>query len=186
MATSIDSKAFAKLVTEVKKDLKSGDGQVSRSEQAFADLTGIPWGQIGKAIYLAEVEADPSLKIPATGNAVAKARSQGMRWARIAARCGLSPAKVKALYEDSTGESPDASYTGRGRRFNGSSSSASGSTSKASSKSKTASKASSKSRGVSGRRSSAKTKSAAKAAPAASRGTRGTRGTRASAASDPK
>jgi hypothetical protein len=180
MAKEIDAKAYKTLVNEIKKDLKQGEGKAVRSERELSEASGVPMSQIGKGIYLAEVEADPSLKIPATGKAIVKAKHDGMRWPRIAVRTGLSVGKVQALYEDATGNSAaEAPYSGRGRKVNGENGSAPRTRG-----TKTKS-APATSRGTSGRR-----RSSAKATPApATRGaTRRTRGTRASAkaAANPK
>src|SRR5438105_11044609 len=162
---------FNKLVAEVKKN-------PGNSERHYANVSGIAMGQIGKALYAAEVVADPSLKIPATGKAIVAARNKGVRWPRIAARTGLGVAKVKEMYEAESGSSAAESWTGRGRRFDGGGSNTSGS------KKSSTSRGASKKTGTSGRRGASKTASASRGSTKktqSARDTRGTRGTRASA-----
>jgi hypothetical protein len=181
MAKEIDAKAYKALVNEVKKDLKQGEGKVVRSERELSEASGVPMSQIGKGIYLAEMDADPSLKIAANGKAIAKARDgENMRWPRIAVRVGISASKVQALYEEATGKSAADSYTGRGRKVNGNGS-APVKRGTRGTKTKSAPAAS---RGTSGRRAT-RSSGNTKATPA----TRRTRGTRASAkagAANPK
>jgi hypothetical protein len=67
-------------------------------------------------MYYAEPVADPSLQMKATGPVIKKARDgEGLRWERIAARAGISPAAARQLYVDAGGDI-DASYTGKGKR----------------------------------------------------------------------
>lgn len=171
MANEIDQKKVDKLAEIVKKN-------PGNSETFYVEKSGIPRNQILRYLVLAELKADPSLKIPATGKAIAKAREQGVRWPRIAARAGVSEAKAKELFQAETGKDPRESYTGRGRNWAGTPA-ASGATSgrRGSTKKTTAS-----STGTSGRRGAAKKTAAASTA---GRGA-GRRGTRSSAASDPK
>jgi len=185
MAKEIDAKAYKALVSEVRKDLKQGEGKVVRSERELSEASGVPMNQIGMGIYRAELEADPTLAIKgrddkALGKAIAVAKDgpQKMRWPRIAVRAGISVGKVQGLYELATGKSPsEAEYSGRGRKINGQNGAAPRTRG-----TKTTSAAAT-SRGTSGRRAS---RSSTKSAPAA-RGAR-TRGTRASAkaAANPK
>ena len=167
MATSVTDKQYKALVAELKKN-------PGNSERYYADKCGIQQSQIGSVLYKAEVEADPSLKIGKTAAAVAKARNNGLRWPRIAAYSGLSVAKVKELFEEHTGQSAAASWTGRGRRFDGEGKKATtGQSARRGASAK-------KSTGTSGRRG----KAGANTAQAGKRGARGRRGTRAGA--DPK
>ena len=184
MAKEIDAKAYKALVTEVKKDLKQGEGKVVRSERELSEASGVPMNQIGMGIYRAELEADPSLAIKgrddkALGKAIAAAKDgpQKMRWPRIAVRAGISVGKVQGLYSLATGKDPaDAEYSGRGRKLNGNGASP---RTRGTKSSKSAPAAS---RGTSGRRAS---RSSAKAAPARGARTRGTRAS-AKAAANPK
>lgn len=103
-------------------DLKKLAGIIKKnpgkSEKFYSEESGIPMNLIGKAIYQAELIADPSLAIKPTATAVVKARDKDkLRWPRIAARAGVSEAVVKALYQEGTGVDPGASYIGRGRNF---------------------------------------------------------------------
>jgi hypothetical protein len=180
MAKEIDAKAYKALVTEVKKDLKQGENKVVRSERELSEASGVPMNQIGKGIYLAELDADPSLAIKgrddkslAKAIATAKDGEDKMRWPRIAVRAGISVGKVQALYEMATGKSAaEAEYSGRGRKLNGNGSAP------RTRGTKSAKTASATSRGTSGRRAS---RSSDKAASAPKRGNARTRGTRASA-----
>jgi hypothetical protein len=170
MANEVDQKLVTKLAGIVKKE-------PGNSERFYAEKANIPMGQILRYLVLAEIEADPKLKIPATGPSIKKARESGLRWPRIAARAGVSEAKAKALFEEHTGQNARDSYTGRGRNWAGTTATSGTSGRRTSAATKTAS------RGTSGRRSSGATKPASRKATTA----RGTRGTRASAkAADPK
>jgi hypothetical protein len=190
MAQEINSAAYKKLVALVKKD-------PDQSERAFSDASGIPMGQIGKALYMAEVEANPSLAIKKTGAAIANARDkEGIRWPRIAARTGMTVSQVQAEYEKHTGKSPRESYTGRGRNFSGTKAATGGNKSSGGGGGGRGT-----GRGTSGRRAAAakadtptkatgrgRGRQAAAAQPAAGRG-RGrnrTRADRAAASGDPK
>jgi hypothetical protein len=164
-------KEFKALVTEVKKN-------PGNSERHYSEVSGIPMGQIGKALYKAEVEANPSLKIAPTGKAIVAAVKKGtLRWPRIAAYAGISVGEARKLYEAEAGHAAPSNVTGRGRPHDGTARS----TSRGGSKTKTS--GTSKKAGTSGRRSS-KTKSASSGSKTKTVG-RGRRGTRASAA-DPK
>jgi hypothetical protein len=112
MATEINPATVSKLA----KIVKANPGN---SEKFYSDKSGIAMGQILRHLVLAELEADPSLKMPATGPAIKKAREAGVRWPRIAARTGLSESAAKELFESHTGLSARDSYTGRGRNFSG-------------------------------------------------------------------
>lgn len=161
-----------------------------QSMQFYADKLGIPLGGVGVLVWKNEPVADPSLKIPATEASVVKARDGGMRWERIAARCGKTVSEVKKLYEAKTGTSAAESYTGRGRPVGGTSGTI------ASKRGGRKTQATSSNSGTSGRR--GKASSTAKTGSTAKRGGKnvtakagakaaGRRGTRASAtAADPK
>lgn len=82
---------------------------------AYAEELGVPTGSIGPTIWRLEPEAQPSLKFKGTKANIVKARKDGMRWERIAARTGMSVAEAK-----NTGGKDADVYTGRGRRFDGS------------------------------------------------------------------
>lgn len=112
MATEINNKWVDKLAVEVKR-------APGNSERYYSEKCSVPMSQILRHLVLAELKANPSLKIPATGAAVKKARDNGLRWPRIAAYAGISEGKAKALYEEHTGTSARESYTGRGRNWSG-------------------------------------------------------------------
>lgn len=164
MAGTVTDKQYKALVAELKK-------RPGNSERFYAEATGIPLGNIGVVLYRAELEANPSLKLSATANAVTDARDKkGLRWPRIAAYAGISVAKAKELYKGD----PAKSWTGRGRRFDGE-----GKKATTGQSGRRGAAAGKKNTGTSGRRG----KAATAAAPAGGRG-RGRRGTRAGA--DPK
>jgi hypothetical protein len=155
------------------KELKANPGN---SERHYAEASGIAQGQIASVLYKAELEADPSKKLPATQAGVVKGRNAGLRWPRIAAYTGLTITKVKELAEAG---GVAETYSGRGRKFDGSG--AATPARGASGRKKTSS--TSTTAGTSGRRGSTrKTASSTSAAPAGQRGRRGTR----SQASSPK
>jgi hypothetical protein len=100
------------------KLLKAVKGGASHGEAAEA--LGVTPGQLNmNAFCKAQVAAGLFSKIPATAASVKKARnSDGNRWELIAARAGISVAKVKDLYG---GEDAAAgSFVGRGRNYSGS------------------------------------------------------------------
>lgn len=168
MASSINQK----WVDALAKQVKATPGN---SEKFYSDKCGIPMNQTLRHLVLAELQADPSLKIPATGKGIVKARNEGLRWPRIAARTGLSETKAKELFEAESGTSASESYTGRGRNWSGTASSApkrGGGTTKAANT------------GTSGRRGAAGKAQPAKRGAAAVAGKRGTRA--AAKAADPK
>lgn len=168
---SVTDGQYKKLVAELKKN-------PGNSERHYAEVSGIPQGQLLPALMKAEVEADPSLKIKFTGPAIKAARENGVRWPRIAARTGKSVAEVKELFESHTGESASTSYAGRGRKHDGTGTAATGkrgTSGRRSSKTQAAAQS-----GTSGRR-GAKTASAKRGAASPKRGA-GRRGTRAQAA----
>jgi hypothetical protein len=168
MANEVDQKLVTKLAGIVKKE-------PGNSERFYSEKSGIPMGQILRYLVLAEIEADPKLKIPATGAAIKKARESGLRWPRIAARAGVSEAKAKSLFEEHTGQNARDSYTGRGRNWSGTASSNGNKSSSSGRRGATGAKPA-----ASGRRSGAAARGS-KPAPASRTATRGTRGTRASA-----
>lgn len=180
MAAEVTDKQFKALVAEVKKN-------PGNSERHYAEVTGIPMGQIGKALYQAEVEADPKLKIAATPKAVTDAVNRGtLRWPRIAAYAGITVGQAKKLYEEHTGKTAPSNVTSRGRKFddNGSApaKSQSGGSGRAQGKSGTSGRRTGVQVVASGRRGANKSQTAASSnKPAAGR-----RGTRASAGSSPK
>lgn len=173
MAKEMNQKLLDKLVSVLKKD---GQGQ---SETHYVNASGIERSQILRYLVKAEVIADPSLKIPATGPSIVKARESGLRWPRIAARAGISESAAKSLFEEKSGTSASDSYSGRGRKtFDGA-----GATSgrRGAGKKTAAAKTA-----TSGRRGKAAGGAGSKKTQAAAPGRRGRRGTRSSAASDPK
>jgi hypothetical protein len=170
MAKEIDTTLVTKLAGIVKKE-------PGNSERFYSEKSGIPMGQILRYLVLAELQADPSLKIPATGNAIVKAREEGLRWPRIAGRAGISETEAKRLYEEKSGKSAGDSYSGRGRKTNGMTASAGTSGRRGA----TATKKSTAKTGTSGRRGGAK-----KTAAPVGRGRRGTRSSAKSGTADPK
>lgn len=176
MAEFEQHKNFKALVAEVKKS-------PGNSERYYSDKCKIPMNEIGKQLYHAEVEADPKLKIAATGASIARAAKAGnLRWPRIAAYAGITLGQAKKLYEEHTGEVAPSNLTNRGRRFDGTAPAAK---SGASGRRTTAKKE--KDAGTSGRRRGRPPGSKSKTAPAAKRGAAkrgavaGRRGTRAGA-----
>lgn len=144
-----------------------------KSESFYSKESGIPMNLIGRALWEAEVVADPSLAIKPTAAAVARARDKdNLRWGRIAARAGITEAQVKALYMEAGGD-PAHSYTGRGRNFNA--------TGNGGEKTAKAAKTTAKASGTSGRRA---TRSTAKTTTAP-RGRARTRAERAAQTKDP-
>lgn len=179
MAKEINQKAVEALA----KIVKSNPGN---SEKFYSDKSGIPMGQILRHLVLAELIADPSLKIPATGVSIEKARNAGVRWPRIAARAGITESRAKELFEEKTGTAARESYTGRGRNFAGTAPAKGAGTS-----GRRGAAGNKKPAGTSGRRGAAAQKTGVN--PVARRGAKpgpkpaGRRGTRSSAkASDPK
>jgi hypothetical protein len=80
----------------------------------YAKELGVPTGSIGPTIWRLEPEADPKLKFKGNKTDIVKARKDGVRWERIAARTGMSVADAKR-----TGGKDADIYTGRGRDFSG-------------------------------------------------------------------
>jgi hypothetical protein len=160
-----------KLVKLVKSD---PDG----SERFYSESTGIPMNMIGRALYVAEVTADPSLKISPTPAAVTKAvNAGGLRWPRIATYAGISVGQAKQLYETHTGKTAPSNITSRGRQFeNG----ASATPAKRGPGRPRGTKAAETAKGTSGRRGRAAAKTTEKPKEPTN-GRRGRRGTRASA-----
>jgi cyanate lyase len=108
MASELD---YNKLVALVKKD-----NDITQAQAAVK--LGLSVGQVSMLKFQqAKVEAGVLAKIPGTTKAIKEARDKkGLRWEAIAAATGLSPAGVKAKYEEGGGNAAD-SYTGRGRNF---------------------------------------------------------------------
>jgi hypothetical protein len=104
---------FAKLVAEVRT-------RPHESERHYSEVSGIPMTRIGRVLYKAEVQADPTLKISPTPAAIVEAVERGtLRWPRIAAYAGITVAKAKALYEEETGTPAPSNVTPRGRPYGG-------------------------------------------------------------------
>lgn len=99
---------YDKLVKLVKGDKDITQGQA-------AQKLGLSIGQVSMLKFCqAQVEAGKFQKAPATAASVKKLRdNEGNRWELIAARTGLSPAAVKAKYEEAGGDAK--AYVGRGR-----------------------------------------------------------------------
>lgn len=100
----------AKLLKAVKSGATHGEA---------ASQLGITQGQLSMLRYcMAQVEAGQYDEIPATAASVKKARDKdGNRWELIAARAGISVAKVKDLYGGE--DAAKKSFVGRGRNFSG-------------------------------------------------------------------
>jgi hypothetical protein len=81
----------------------------------YAKELGVAVGSLGPTIWRMEPVARPSLQFKGNKSEIVKARKNGMRWERIAARTGLSIAEAKRV----GGKEADV-YTGRGARFDGS------------------------------------------------------------------
>jgi len=90
---------------------------------AAAQLKTTPSAMAGMYFKLESV-ADPSLKIVGTPKQVAKGivegRNEGVRWEKLAARSDKSVKEVKEIFEGATGIPAIESYSGKGRRFDGS------------------------------------------------------------------
>jgi len=112
-ARAVPTAQFNKLVALIKKN--GGE-----SERWYSEQTGIEMSMIGRAMWQAELTADPSLKIAATPAAIYKAASSGnFRWPRIAVYAGVSVGQAKALYEQAGHGSAPSNLTARGRQFDG-------------------------------------------------------------------
>lgn len=179
MAKEFDSKKMDALVKQLKKD-------ANQSTTFYASEVGIPQSEILRYLLVAELTADPSLKIPATPAGILKAKKSGLRWPRVAARAGVSVSKAKELFVQAGGTEEDE-YTGRGRKsFGAGATATSGSSAGATRRGGAASKsASKKTTATSGRRSS-KSTSKTTAAPATRRPGRRTTRAAANTAADPK
>ena len=107
-APTVDEKAVVKLIKEGTSIPKAAS-QLKVSSSIMAGL-----------YYKLEPVADPKLKFSGTPKQIADARANGLRWERIAARTGKSVSECQTLFEQHTGKKYTDSYTGRGRRFDGS------------------------------------------------------------------
>lgn len=104
------------MATEVNMSKLKSLVKRGKSLPEAANELGQPASVVGPHFYRAEVEVDPSLKMPATGKSVKTLRDkEGLRWERIAARTGMSTGAAKQMYEDAGGDL-DTSWTGRGRK----------------------------------------------------------------------
>jgi hypothetical protein len=115
----------AKLLKAVKSGATHGEA---------ASQLNLTIGQLSMLKYCqAQVKAGLYDEIPSTAASVKKARNtDGNRWELIAARAGISVAKVKDLYggEDAARKS----FVGRGRNFSGTKSKTAGKSNRASGK----------------------------------------------------
>lgn len=102
---------FDKLVKLVK-----ADDEITQREAA--ERLGVTQGQLNMLLFCrAKVEAGIAKSAPATAKSVKDLRTkEGERWEMIAARTGLSVAKVKDMADE--GGYKDE-YVGRGRNYNG-------------------------------------------------------------------
>ena len=105
---TVDEKAVVKLIKEGVSIPKAAQ-QLKVSSSVMAGL-----------FYKLEPVADPSLKFSGTAKQIASARENGLRWERISARTGKSVSDCQKLFEEATGKKYNQSYSGRGRRFDGS------------------------------------------------------------------
>jgi hypothetical protein len=97
--------------------LKAVKGGATHAEAA--EQLNLTPGQLSMLKYCqAQVEAGLFGEIPSTAASVKKARNEGNRWELIAARAGISVAKVKDLFGGE--DAARASFVGRGRNFSGS------------------------------------------------------------------
>jgi hypothetical protein len=81
------------------------------SEGFYADKLGIERTKIGPMIWFNEPLANPKLKFTGNKANIVKARKDGIRWERIAARTGKSVAECKEI----GGKEAANVYVGRGR-----------------------------------------------------------------------
>jgi transposase len=105
---AVDEKTVVKLIKDGMSIPKAAQ-QLKVSSSIMAGL-----------FYKLEPVADPKLKFSGTAKQIASARESGLRWERIAARTGKSVAECQKLFKEATGKDYKSSYTGRGRRFDGS------------------------------------------------------------------
>lgn len=105
---AVDEKAVVKLIKEGVSIPKAAQ-QLKVSSSIMAGL-----------YYKLEPVADPKLKFSGTAKQIASAREEGLRWERIAARTGKSVTECQNLFKEATGKDYKSSYSGRGRRFDGS------------------------------------------------------------------
>lgn len=96
------------------------------SETAFANEVNGPKPKVIPIMWQAEPVAWPELQLK-TSKQIAKAREAGVRMERLVARSGKSKSEVLKVLE-AEGVDPSA-YVGRGRRFDGSTASATSSSS---------------------------------------------------------
>jgi hypothetical protein len=160
MAKEVTDAQQRKLVEVLKKS-------PDESESFYVSKTGISAGQIGPALWKAEPVASPKLKFKANKSEIVKARKDGIRWERIAARTGESIAEVKRI----GGKEAADVYTGRGRPTSGYKPNSGGGGSRGA-----------KNKGTSGRRAQSGTSGSKKAPVRRNR----TRADRMAAAGDPK
>jgi hypothetical protein len=142
-------------------------------ESFYADKLGVSRTIIGPAIWACEPIANPKLKFAANKANIVKARKDGIRWERIAARTGESVAEVKRI----GGAEAAKIYTGRGRPVGDGATSGGSKTSGGRAGGRAG-------RGTSGRRAAASGNSGSGKKPAGRRNR--TRADRAAASGDPK
>lgn len=128
MAAELDYDKLVKLV--------KGDNEITQSKAA--QKLGLSIGQVSMLKFQqARVAAGVLKKQPATAKSVKDLRDkQGHRWEAIAAMTGLSPAAVKAKYEEAGGNA-SSSYVGRGRNHSASGTATKRSSAKSATKTKT-------------------------------------------------
>jgi hypothetical protein len=143
------------------------------SESFYADKLNIDRTKIGPMIWFNEPIANPKLKIKGNKSEIVKARKNGIRWERIAARTGESVAEVKRI----GGAEAAKIYTGRGRPVGDGATSGGSKTSGGRAGGRAG-------RGTSGRRAAASGNSGSGKKPAGRRNR--TRADRAAASGDPK
>lgn len=123
---------MAEVTVDKLAKLFKGNSELTQGQAA--QKLGVTVGQVPMTDFCkAKVQAGVVSTAPATTASVKKLRdSEGNRWELISARTGVGVAKVKELYGGE--EAAKASYSGRGRNFNGTSTRKSGSTKTAATK----------------------------------------------------
>lgn len=108
---------MAEVTVDKLAKLFKGNSELTQGQAA--QKLGVTVGQVPMTDFCkAKVQAGVVSTAPATTASVKKLRdSEGNRWELISARTGVGVAKVKELYGGE--EAAKASYSGRGRNFNG-------------------------------------------------------------------
>lgn len=112
----LDDNQLKKAVAVVKKS-SDDDSDASKFDAIQAAIKGISRPMAAKLLYAAEVVINPRLKIKLSAATYRKAKADGLREERIAARSGRSVTQLKAWMAENN---IDPIYSGKGRRFDGS------------------------------------------------------------------